>query len=81
MVLVVGSVVAGLRGGGATILVVAYLRATIALADQRIYLEQGRVVATGSHTQRECATARAVQGFDRGPGDPDPASAGLSGTV
>jgi ABC-type transport system involved in Fe-S cluster assembly fused permease/ATPase subunit len=37
------------RDAGASILVVAYRRATIALADEVIYLEQGRVVATGTH--------------------------------
>jgi ATP-binding cassette subfamily B protein len=30
--------------------VVAYRRATIALADEVVYLEQGKVVATGTHT-------------------------------
>jgi ATP-binding cassette subfamily B protein len=55
------AILAGLRGrtgragsgagAGTTILVVAYRRATIALADQVVYLEQGRVVATGSHAQ------------------------------
>ncbi|GLW27143.1 multidrug ABC transporter ATP-binding protein [Actinoplanes regularis] len=34
---------------GASILVVAYRRATIALADEVVYLERGRVVATGTH--------------------------------
>ncbi|BCB88408.1 ABC transporter ATP-binding protein [Phytohabitans suffuscus] len=34
----------------ATILVVAYRRATIALADEVVYVEHGRVVATGTHT-------------------------------
>ncbi|MCU7723504.1 ABC transporter ATP-binding protein/permease [Actinoplanes sp. KI2] len=38
------------RDAGASILVVAYRRATIALADEVIYLEQGKVVATGTHT-------------------------------
>ena len=33
----------------ATILVVAYRRATIALADEVVYVEHGRVVATGTH--------------------------------
>jgi ABC-type multidrug transport system fused ATPase/permease subunit len=33
-----------------TILVVAYRRATIALADEVVYIEHGRVVATGTHT-------------------------------
>ncbi|MFG1606383.1 ABC transporter ATP-binding protein [Actinoplanes sp. NPDC049265] len=37
------------REAGASILVVAYRRATIALADEVIFLEHGRVVATGTH--------------------------------
>jgi ATP-binding cassette subfamily B protein len=37
------------RDSGTSILVVAYRRATIALADQVVYLHQGRVVATGTH--------------------------------
>jgi ABC-type multidrug transport system fused ATPase/permease subunit len=37
------------REAAASILVVAYRRATIALADEVIYLEQGKVVATGTH--------------------------------
>jgi ABC-type multidrug transport system fused ATPase/permease subunit len=47
------AILASLRGGdaGASILVVAYRRATIALADQVVYLEHGRVVATGTHTE------------------------------
>jgi ABC-type multidrug transport system fused ATPase/permease subunit len=47
------AILASLRGGdaGASILVVAYRRATIALADEVIYLEQGKVVATGRHTE------------------------------
>jgi ABC-type multidrug transport system fused ATPase/permease subunit len=36
--------------GGASILVVAYRRATIALADEVVYLEHGRVVAHGTHS-------------------------------
>jgi ABC-type transport system involved in Fe-S cluster assembly fused permease/ATPase subunit len=35
----------------ATILVVAYRRATIALADEVVYVEHGRVLATGTHTE------------------------------
>ncbi|HEY0531811.1 MAG TPA: ABC transporter ATP-binding protein [Actinoplanes sp.] len=44
-------ILAALRGrdAGASILVVAYRRATIALADEVVYLEQGKVVATGTH--------------------------------
>jgi ABC-type multidrug transport system fused ATPase/permease subunit len=50
------AILAGLRGGGdgqapaMSILVVAYRRATIALADEVVYLERGRVVAHGRHT-------------------------------
>jgi ATP-binding cassette, subfamily B, bacterial len=58
------AILAGLRGrpgvaraggaagaAGASILVVAYRRATIALADQVVYLERGRVVARGRHAE------------------------------
>jgi len=47
------AILASLRGGAAdaSVLVVAYRRATIALADQVVYLEHGRVVATGTHTE------------------------------
>ncbi|MEU6075192.1 ABC transporter ATP-binding protein [Micromonospora sp. NPDC047074] len=50
------AILAGLRSsaGGApaaSILVVAYRRATIALADEVVYLEQGRVVASGPHAE------------------------------
>ncbi len=38
-------------GQGSSILVVAYRRATIALADEVVYLEHGRVVARGTHTE------------------------------
>jgi ATP-binding cassette, subfamily B, bacterial len=59
------AILAGLRRGGAggalsgasvvagpglSVLVVAYRRATIALADEVVYVEHGRVVARGSHT-------------------------------
>jgi ABC-type multidrug transport system fused ATPase/permease subunit len=39
------------RGSTASILVVAYRRATIALADVVVYVESGRVVATGTHDE------------------------------
>lgn len=47
------AILASLRGrdAGASILVVAYRRATIALADEVVFLEQGKVVATGTHTE------------------------------
>ena len=43
------AILRGLRSGGSSILVVAYRRATIALADEVVYLERGRVVARGRH--------------------------------
>jgi ABC-type multidrug transport system fused ATPase/permease subunit len=45
------AILAGLRAGGSSILVVAYRRATIALADEVVYLEHGRVVARGPHRE------------------------------
>jgi ABC-type multidrug transport system fused ATPase/permease subunit len=39
------------RGAPTSILVVAYRRATIALADEVIYVEHGRVVARGTHPE------------------------------
>ncbi|GIE96925.1 ABC transporter ATP-binding protein [Paractinoplanes rishiriensis] len=45
------AILAALREAGASILVVAYRRATIAMADQVVYLEQGKVVATGTHAE------------------------------
>jgi ABC-type transport system involved in Fe-S cluster assembly fused permease/ATPase subunit len=49
------AILAALRGseGGAraSILVVAYRRATIALADEVVYLEHGRVVGRGRHPE------------------------------
>ncbi|MFC7550160.1 ABC transporter ATP-binding protein [Plantactinospora sp. GCM10030261] len=50
------AILASLRGssaGGAaaSILVVAYRRATIALADEVVYVERGRVVARGTHPE------------------------------
>jgi ATP-binding cassette, subfamily B, bacterial len=44
------AILAALRGTG-SILVVAYRRATIALADSVVYLSGGRVAATGTHAQ------------------------------
>jgi len=47
------AILAGLRGRnvGASILVVAYRRATIALADEVVYIEHGRVLARGTHRE------------------------------
>jgi ABC-type multidrug transport system fused ATPase/permease subunit len=41
----------GSDGASASILVVAYRRATIALADEVVYLEHGRVAARGNHAE------------------------------
>ncbi|KAB2367648.1 ABC transporter ATP-binding protein [Actinomadura montaniterrae] len=38
-------------GGGATVVVVAYRKATIALADEVVYLDHGRVTARGAHAE------------------------------
>lgn len=45
------AILAGLRDarGGLTVVVVAYRKATISLADEVVYIERGRVVARGSH--------------------------------
>jgi ABC-type multidrug transport system fused ATPase/permease subunit len=47
------AILRGLRTAdlAATVLVVAYRRATIALADEVIYLEHGRILARGSHAE------------------------------
>jgi ABC-type multidrug transport system fused ATPase/permease subunit len=45
------TILRGLRGrDAASTLVVAYRRATITLADEVVYLEQGRVIARGTHS-------------------------------
>jgi ABC-type multidrug transport system fused ATPase/permease subunit len=47
------AILAGLRDSRTptSVLVVAYRRATIALADEVVYVEHGRVVARGTHTE------------------------------
>ncbi|GIF68029.1 multidrug ABC transporter ATP-binding protein [Asanoa ishikariensis] len=47
------AILAALRGGEqpTSIMVVAYRRATIALADEVVYIEHGRVVAAGTHSE------------------------------
>jgi ATP-binding cassette, subfamily B, bacterial len=63
-------ILAGLRACGAetTLLVVAYRLATIALADQVIYLEGGRVMARGTHQELLAAVpsyAELVTAYER----------------
>ncbi|WP_461021510.1 ATP-binding cassette domain-containing protein [Thalassiella azotivora] len=47
------AILAGLRegSGGVTVVVVAYRKATIALADEVVFVERGRVVDRGTHTE------------------------------
>jgi len=62
------AILAALREQETSILVVAYRRATIALADEVVYLEHGRVVARGTH-ERLLATvpgyAELVTAYER----------------
>ncbi|MDQ1644176.1 MAG: ATP-binding cassette, subfamily bacterial, partial [Cryptosporangiaceae bacterium] len=53
------AILRGLRGAdlAATVLVVAYRRATIALADEVVYLESGRIRARGSHAELLASSA------------------------
>jgi len=67
-----GAVLAGLReqsaNGGPTTLVVAYRKATIALADEVLFLDGGRVVDRGRHedlVQRSAAYRDIVDAYDR----------------
>ena len=39
------------RSGASAVVVVAYRQATIALADEVVWMEQGRVLARGTHEQ------------------------------
>ena len=53
--------------GGTTVLVVAYRKATIALADEVVYIEQGRVVDRGTHDEllaRSAGYAQLVTAYD-----------------
>ena len=63
------AILRGLRSSqlGATVVVVAYRRATIALADEVVYVEHGRVVARGSHPELVASTpgyAMLVNAYD-----------------
>ncbi|MCH1868302.1 ABC transporter ATP-binding protein/permease [Nocardioides sp. CFH 31398] len=78
-----GRILAALRGAedeaGATLLVVAYRKATIALADEVLHLEGGRVVGRGTHAELLATSpsyARLVNAYDS---DPDVEPAGAAG--
>jgi ATP-binding cassette subfamily B protein len=53
-------ILSGLRATPATVVVVAYRQATIALADEIVFLDQGQVVDSGSHEEllERCAGYR-----------------------
>lgn len=60
-------------GAGATLVVVAYRKATIGLADEVVFLDEGRVVDHGPHDDlltRNPAYARIVTAYDHDPEDP-----------
>jgi ATP-binding cassette subfamily B protein len=71
-----GRILAALRtstgastGPGATLVVVAYRKATIALADEVVHLEGGRVVDRGTHAEllaRSPGYARLVNAYEHG---------------
>ena len=74
------AILAGLRAfaGHATLVLIAYRNATIALADEVVFLEEGAVVATGSHDMllaevpgyRDLVTAYERRGKAAGSDDP-----------
>jgi ABC-type multidrug transport system fused ATPase/permease subunit len=54
--------------GGATLVVVAYRKATIALADEVVHLEGGRIVDRGTHQElltRSASYARLVNAYEQ----------------
>jgi ABC-type multidrug transport system fused ATPase/permease subunit len=57
-------ILAGLRaavqddaGSATTVLVIAYRKATISLADEVLFLDDGRILAHGTHTELQASTA------------------------
>jgi ATP-binding cassette subfamily B protein len=55
-------ILAGLREASSTVVVVAYRRATIALADEVVYVEDGRILDRGTHREllKRCEGYRAL---------------------
>jgi len=64
-------ILSALRDGeaDATLVVVAYRKATIALADEVVHLQDGRIVDRGTHAEllaRSSAYARLVNAYEHG---------------
>jgi ABC-type multidrug transport system fused ATPase/permease subunit len=82
-------ILAALRDGqvggetDATLVVVAYRKATIALADEVVHLEGGRIVDRGTHAElltRSPSYARLVNAYEHGDHAPhDPGERGPAG--
>ncbi|MCO5999636.1 ABC transporter ATP-binding protein [Actinoallomurus rhizosphaericola] len=65
----------GLRDSAATVVVVAYRKATIELADDVVYVERGRVVAQGPHKElleRSAGYRDLVTAYERAAEEPVP---------
>lgn len=59
-------------GAGSTVVVIAYRKATIALADEVVYLDHGRVVDQGAHTEllaRSAGYRDLVNAYERAESD------------
>ncbi len=75
------AILAGLRDGGggpSTVVVVAYRKATIALADEVVFIEDGRVTARGPHADLVTTSAgyrRLVDAYERAARDREQAEA------
>jgi ABC-type multidrug transport system fused ATPase/permease subunit len=75
-----------LRSGdsGATLVVVAYRKATIGLADEVVHLQDGRIADRGTHREllrRNPSYARLVNAYEHPDGHPSHGSAELSGEL
>ncbi|WP_436773828.1 ABC transporter ATP-binding protein [Yinghuangia sp. YIM S09857] len=75
------AILAGLREGGtgpSTVVVVAYRKATIALADEVVYIEDGKVAGRGAHTElidSSVGYRRLVNAYERAARDREQAAA------